>query len=145
VTLNVWMHCRLLNSHTLTVWSEMLETQCWLSGEKATFRTHEACPDKVPATFACYLQQFTHISTNKKDFQLSLFHALSMKARTYKSVQSKLYNTLQKTEGPSQTYHQSILCLCTGYPLKRNCCITNKRKSTCSKINWKIRVISCVK
>jgi len=32
-----------------------------------------------------------------------------MKARTYKSVQSKPYNTLQKTEGPSQIYQQNIL------------------------------------
>ena len=57
-----------------------------------------------------------HICTNKKDLQLSLFHSLSMKAGTYMYVQSRPYNTLQKTEGPSQTYHQNILCLCTGYP-----------------------------
>jgi len=79
-SLNVWMHCQLLSSHTLTVWSELLETKCWLSGEKTTLRTHEACPDKVPATFACCLQEVTHhIFTNKKDLQLSLFHSLSMK------------------------------------------------------------------
>lgn len=89
-SLNVWMHCRLLSSHTLTVWSELLETKCWLSGEKATLRTHEACPDKVPATFACCLQQVTHhICTNKKDLNLSLFHSFSMKASTHQSVQSK--------------------------------------------------------
>ena len=133
-SLNVWMHCRLLSSHNLTVSSELLETKCWLSGEKATFRTHEECPDKVPATFACCLQQVTHhICTNKKDLQLSLFHSLSMKARTYKSVQSKPYNTLQKIESPSQTYHQNILCLYTGYPPIRNLCITNTKKELAPK------------
>ena len=111
-SLNVWMHCRLLSSHTLIVWSELLETKCWLSGEKATFRTHEACPDKVTATFSCFLQQVKHhICTNKKDLQLSQFHSLSMKASTYKSVQIKPYNTLQKTEGRSQTHHQNILSM----------------------------------
>lgn len=89
-SLNVWMHCRLLSSHTLTVWSELLETKCWLSGENATLRTHEAWPDRVPATFACCLQQVTHhICTNKTDLYLSVFHSQNMKARTHQSVQSK--------------------------------------------------------
>ena len=56
-----------------------------------------------------------------------------MKARTYKSVQSKPYNTLQKIEGPSQTYHQNILCLHTGYPPIRTLCITNKKKELAPK------------
>jgi len=127
-SLNVWMHCRLLSSHTFTVWSELLETQCWLSGEKATLRNNAACPDKVPATLPCCLQQVTHHTcTNKKDLQLSLFHSLSMKAITYMYVQSKSYNTLQKTEGPSQAYDQNILCLCTGYPPISTFCITNTK------------------
>ena len=128
------MQCRLLISHTLTVWSELLETNCWLSGEKATLRTHEACPDKVPATFACFLQHVTHhICTNKKDLQLSCFQSLSMKASSYESVERIPYNTLQKTEGPSQPYYQNIQCLCRGYSPVSTLCITNTKNELAPK------------
>lgn len=46
----------------------------------------------------------------------------------YTSVCTKsTYNTLQKTKGPSRTYHQHILCPCTGYPPIRTSCITNTK------------------
>lgn len=32
------------------------ETKCVLSGQKATLRTQDPCPDKVPARLACCLK-----------------------------------------------------------------------------------------
>lgn len=54
-SLNVCTHCLLLNSHTLTDLSELDDTKWVPSGAKSTLKTHDACPDKVPATFACCL------------------------------------------------------------------------------------------
>ena len=34
---------------------EYLETKCVLSGQNETPRTHEPCPDRVPAKLACCL------------------------------------------------------------------------------------------
>ena len=33
------------------------DTKCVLSGENATFNTHEPCPDRVPAKLACWLKK----------------------------------------------------------------------------------------
>ena len=73
--LNVLMHCQLINSSILTVWSELLETKCLLSREKATFRTHEVCPDTVPVILAYCLQQVTHHICSKKE--LSNYHSFT--------------------------------------------------------------------
>ena len=32
-------------------------TKCLLSGQKATESTHELCPERVPARFACWLKE----------------------------------------------------------------------------------------
>jgi len=80
-SLNVWMHCLLLSSHTLTVWSELLETKCWLSGEKATLSTQEACPDRVPTAFACCLQQGT-LNINKQ-WNSILLHTATLQIKLY--------------------------------------------------------------
>lgn len=57
--LNVCIHFLVATSHTLTVLSELPDTKFLPSGEKATLRTHEACPDKVPTTLECWLKQLS--------------------------------------------------------------------------------------
>ena len=44
---NVWTHCLVAISQTLTVRSEEPETKCSLSGEKATHSTQLVWPDSV--------------------------------------------------------------------------------------------------
>lgn len=55
-SLNVLTYECEANSQTLTEWSELPETKCFLSGANATFKTHELWPDNVAAKLKCCLK-----------------------------------------------------------------------------------------
>lgn len=53
---NVCIHFLCVKSHIFTVLSLDDDAKCLPSGENDTHKTHDACPDNVPATSECALK-----------------------------------------------------------------------------------------
>ena len=138
------MHCRLLSFHILNICSELLETKCWLSGEKSTLRTHEECPEKVPATLAFCLQQDTHhICCNKK-----LYNYRSFTYWAWKPVPISLYKInpaihFRWQKFPVRHTNKSFYVYVQYSPIS-TFCITNTRNELAPKWIGRYVVSHCV-
>ena len=94
-SLNTCWHCMLSKSQTRTVLSALPDTKRLPSGENATERTHDACPDNVPAKFAWTLKY------NRKQYLETVAGI----------IQSSANNTL----ATSIDKWKKLLCLLTTY------------------------------